>query len=143
MARFLTDTDYDAQIRTDLRTILTQDDDTILRYAENTAIDTIRQHIGGRIDMDKILSATGDDRSAFMVQIIIDIAIYHLYARQAPNQIAQTRVDRYAYAMDWLSKASHGQVSHALPLVERGSSPTSAADSDMRLTSTPVDTTRW
>lgn len=51
----------------------------------------------------------GDSRNQQMVMYMIDLTIYHLYARVAPKNIPQTRVDRYDAVIYWLKNVAKGQ----------------------------------
>jgi hypothetical protein len=52
----------------------------------------------------------GDNRSQQVVQVVIDIALYHLHSRLAPRNIPELRTRRYERALRWLDDAAHGVV---------------------------------
>ncbi len=118
---FLTDDDYDVQLRSEIgRIIDTTDDKVKLRKAEDMAIAQIKNYIGGRYDLDKIFNCPKDERNDFIVMITIDIALYHLWSKEGANKIPQTRTDRYADALEWLKAVQKGADTQ-LPLLETNS----------------------
>ncbi len=115
---FLTDDDYDVQLRSEIGRIIDTTDDKIkLRRAEDFAIAQIKNYIGGRYDLDKVFNCPKDERNDFIVMITIDIALYHLWSKEGANKIPQTRTDRYADALDWLKAVQKGADTQ-LPLIE-------------------------
>ncbi|GEM_PF-427603 len=122
MARFLTDTDYQAQIRNEIRSILLEGyTDSKLHSAENMAISRIKNYIGGFYDVDAIFTVANpipdpDPRSAYIVEITIDIALYILYTSTAPDRIPEHRALRYNDALDWL-KSIQGGAKADLPAI--------------------------
>lgn len=59
-----------------------------------------------------------DNRDQQMVLFFIDIALYHLHSRIAPNNIPQLRIDRYDSAIDWLKMCAKGEVTPNLPKIQ-------------------------
>jgi Protein of unknown function (DUF1320) len=57
----------------------------------------------------------GDNRSQQLVAMMIDISLYHLHSRIAPQNIPELRVKRYDAAIEWLDKAVRGVVIPNLP----------------------------
>lgn len=58
----------------------------------------------------------GDNRSAQMVQYMIDVCLYHIHSRIAPRNIPQLRVDRRDEAVKWLKMAGDGSITASLPI---------------------------
>lgn len=58
----------------------------------------------------------GDNRSQELVAMMIDISLYHLHTRIAPQNIPDLRVKRYDAAIEWLDKAARGLVIPKLTL---------------------------
>lgn len=52
----------------------------------------------------------GDNRSQQMVTYLIDISLYHIHSRIAPNNIPELRVKRYDDAIAWLKKSAKGDI---------------------------------
>lgn len=59
-----------------------------------------------------------DNRDQQMVLFFIDIALYHLHSRIAPNNIPQLRIDRYDSAIEWLKMCAKGEVTPNLPKIQ-------------------------
>lgn len=60
----------------------------------------------------------GDNRDQQMVLYMIDIALYHVHSRIAPNNIPQLRYDRYTNAIAWLKMCAEGNVTPNLPKIQ-------------------------
>ena len=58
----------------------------------------------------------GDNRATRLVQITVDICLYHLHSRIAPRNIPQLRMDRYAAAVAYLDMILTGKISADIPL---------------------------
>lgn len=112
--RFLTDDDYDAQIRKELRTIL-DDSQTShkLHKAEDMALSQMKAYLSRRYDVDKIFTP-GENRNPYIVMLLIDITLYHIWSKER-GQIPQTRNDRYQDALDWLKSTGNGEGLSDLP----------------------------
>lgn len=111
MPRFITSADYDFKIRSEIKALLDNSTGhTKLIVAEDTAIDTIRKRIGGRYDCNAIFSAAGDERSKFIIDITISIALYKLYQQMGQKDIPKHRQDEYDDAIEWLRDAGKGDI---------------------------------
>ena len=58
----------------------------------------------------------GDNRSQQMVMAMIDITLYHLHSRIAPNNIPDLRVKRYDDIRKWLKSSNVGDITPNLQL---------------------------
>lgn len=58
----------------------------------------------------------GDNRSQQLVVVMVDIVLYHLHTRIAPQNIPELRVLRYRSAQRWLNDANKGNITPNLPL---------------------------
>ena len=123
MARFILDTDYDVLIRTEIKSILLENySATKLLSAESMAIAQIKNYLAGRYDTALIFThaidaQAEDTRNAFIVMIVIDCALYHLYSSLAPNKIPEHRSNRYQDALEWLKMTKEGKGGADLPLI--------------------------
>lgn len=61
----------------------------------------------------------GDNRSAQIVQYLIDVVLYHIHSRIAPRNIPDIRVKRYDDAIAWFKNASKGDwITAAMPKIQ-------------------------
>lgn len=67
---------------------------------------------------DIVYFVKGDNRDQQMVLYFIDLALYHLHSRIAPNNIPQLRIDRYDSAIEWLKMCAKGEVTPNLPKIQ-------------------------
>jgi phage gp36-like protein len=131
MSRFIKDTDYAVLIRNEIKNILLENyTETKLLSAEQMAIAQIKNYLAGRYDVATIFTpmlepATGDNpgdqidtRNAFVVMIVIDCALYHLYCSIAPNKIPEHRSNRYQDALEWLKLMVEGKGNADLPMIK-------------------------
>ena len=62
--------------------------------------------------------ALGDNRSQLMVTSIVDIALWYIHTRIAPNNIPELRVDKYNVAIEWLRRVRDGIEQANMPLIQ-------------------------
>ncbi len=60
----------------------------------------------------------GDNRNQQLLTYTIDIALYHVHCRIAPQNIPDIRVKRYDDAKKWLKMAADGDVTADLPVIQ-------------------------
>ncbi len=129
MGRFLKDDDYEVQIRSEISRIIdpTQGKTKILK-AELMAIAQIKAYLSGRFAVDQIFVDApldeipeSDPRDPYIVMITIDIALYHLWSKEGPNNIPKTRELRYNDALEWLQAVQKGQAVDLPPIVDQES----------------------
>jgi phage gp36-like protein len=131
---FLKTTDYDVQIRSEISNIIdsTQEKSKLL-LAEKMAIAQIKNHLSGRYDMEAVFTPapeTGEDpRDQYIVMLTIDIALYHLWSKEAASRIPKHRELRYNDALEWLKSVQKG-LSADLPEIVNGNGET---ETDIRI----------
>lgn len=133
MARFLEELDYSMQIKQEIIKLITTEDwfnSAMLIRAENTALSQIRNRIGKLYDCDLIFAPNLppaeveegeegeqlDSRDAWIITIVIDMCLYHLYAKLNARDIPEHRSTRYQDAIDWLKDVGNGTTTAELPI---------------------------
>lgn len=114
--RYILETDYEMQIKQEIIRLLTAQDfynSPKLKRAEQTAIDQVRQYIGKRYDLPAFYLIT--PRDEFIVTLLIDLALYHLYSQTGMKDMPKHRDDRYQDALDWLKGVGKGEIPADLP----------------------------
>ena len=118
--------------------------------AENTAIAQIKQYIGGRFDADTIFAGwttepDPDPRDAWIVAIVIDISLYHLWSKESYDKVPKVRAERYADALEWLKGVADGSILANLPrLPKPGEETGTESASGVRIWSNnPLSNNRW
>ena len=86
-ARFLKDSDYDDQVRNEIRQLLDNSPDQYrVRRAEEKAIAQMKMYLSSRYNVENIFRIPGeegtDSRNAFIVMTLIDIVLYHLWSKE-------------------------------------------------------------
>lgn len=121
MARFLIDEDYETLVKEEIRRLLDgrAPDGTgtpvKLLKAEQMAVQQVRNWLSERYDMDTAFAASGDARDHYLVMIVIDLTLYHLYSQTGHKDVPEHRDKRYTDALDWLKNAGRGQITTDLP----------------------------
>ncbi|MDR1458596.1 MAG: DUF1320 domain-containing protein [Bacteroidales bacterium] len=119
MTRYILEIDYAMQIKQEIIRLLTEPTDwyncSKLIRAEQTSISQIRNYIGKRYDCNSIFSAVDEERDMFIVTIVIDMSLYHLYSQTGQKDIPEHRLHRYQDALDWLKEVGNGNISADLP----------------------------
>lgn len=145
MSRFIIETDYVMQVKTEIIRLLTDQDfyqSAKLLRAEQTAIAQIRNRIGKRYDCNQIfipVEGVSDTRDQWIVTITIDIALYHLYSQTGMKDIPKHRSDRYQDAIEWLRDVGNGDTPTELPpVVDQGNQ-----YSEIRLNSRKPENHKW
>ena len=140
---FIIESDYDMQIKSEIKKLLdTSPDMHALKRAEDTAISQMGKSLGGRFDMDLIFidAGTPDQRDQFIVTIVIDLVLYHLYSKFAQRDIPLHRSQRYDDALRWLRDAGTGKLNTNLILLTK---PNGEKTSTIRLWSTTKENHKW
>ena len=121
---FLKDTDFDMQIKQELRLLLdSSQDGHAQKRATDTAISQMRNYLGSSFDFDKIfvdapeVENGPDNRDQFMVTLVIDLLLYHLYSKNPTSQLPEHRSLRYQDAINWLRDVGTGKMKSTLPKI--------------------------
>lgn len=115
---FLTETDYDVQIRTEVRNVVNQTNAS-QALAELMAQEEMTGYLRPRgYDVAAIFAATGANRNPLIIMYMIDIVLYHLHSNIVTRAMPKTREDRYNAAIAWLDKVSRGLLEPQLPKVQ-------------------------
>lgn len=118
---FLNENDYSTLITEEIKDIISESDNPDVdpehkrNQAEKMAISQVKNALSGRYDTDAIFSAVEDQRNDYIIMIIIDCTLYHLYSSVAPNLIPDLRKNRYQDVMDWLKDVRRGNADADLP----------------------------
>ncbi len=115
---FIQESDYEVQVRQEIKSLLTNDNANTLAVAERMAQDQIRGYLGGRYNMDLVFSKEGDRRDFYLLMIAIDLALYHLWSKRSPRNTPEIRKTRYNDAIEWLTNAGNGNTPTSLPAAE-------------------------
>lgn len=112
---FLLNTDYLAAIKNQVLEHILENDPTIRETAELQAQAEIEGYLAARYDTPAIFSATGTDRHPMVVRCMVDLSLYHLYARLSPDQVPELRAERYRQCIDWLKQTARQMINPNLP----------------------------
>ena len=115
MARFLKDTDYSMLIRSEIKTLIANDQAKLLQ-AEKTAIAQVKNNLSKLYDLDFIFSQQDQERDDYIIMVIIDIALYHLYTSASQVRVPEFRSQRYEDAIKWLNNAGRGLLNADIPI---------------------------
>lgn len=72
----------------------------------------------GTLPTDATKWTAGDNRSQKILECLIDIALYKIHSRIAPNNTPQLRIDNYDAAIAWLKACARGTVTANVPVIQ-------------------------
>jgi phage gp36-like protein len=123
MTRFINENDYLGYIKPEIKKAITgttgSTPSTIQIRAEDTAIATIKEYIGGIYDCDAIFSLTQNvtNRNLHIVACVVKLALYDLYHQTGQKDIPEHRKVEYDDTIQWLKDAGRGTIKTTLPIV--------------------------
>ncbi|KAA6329796.1 hypothetical protein EZS27_021431 [termite gut metagenome] len=83
--------------------------------AEKAAIEEVSSYLRGRYDIDRIFSATGQERNEMIVKCLCDIVLYNLNASTPAGNGIDRREGRYELTIKYLEKVQKGAIIPDLP----------------------------
>lgn len=104
-----------------LEKILTDDvDGAMFALQADTAISQATEYLSGLYDVEAIFSATGSDRHAYLLKVILYIIRYQIMdlvpGLTLTRNSEPTKVERdYQNGLDWLKALSRGDIESTLP----------------------------
>ena len=105
---------------------ITDYDDTIVQACMLAAVQRVTRLLSGLYDVEKIFSATGNERDAELLEICKNIALWFLI-RRCNVDILYSRVkETYDRDMSYLKELMKGDIPSGLPLREDGGNPVGA-----------------
>ncbi len=117
---FLTDTDYNSHQATKNLNILTKDDTVSVRnFAELAAEEQMRSYLANRFDIAKIFDKVGTERNPLLVMYLVDMTVYHMFAKIPNRQTPEDVGLRFEEAINWLKDVANGKNTPTLPLKEK------------------------
>ncbi len=92
---------------------LIANDPTKLDVAEATAIEELSAYIDVRYGAT--LAFLPANKKSLLAMYLVDVMLYHLHARIAPDNVPELRQKRYDAAMEWADKVADGFINADLP----------------------------
>ena len=114
---YLITADFNGIIKADQLVTLTEGVDATLDSLELTAMSEAEPYLKERFDIANIWNKTGTARYAFLVTILVDMLLYHLYSNINPTKIPELRHDRYTRGISWLKEIRDGRMTPNLPVL--------------------------
>lgn len=112
---FLTDSDYNAVIDADDLVVIQNGNNR--NQAESRAQETISSYLRNRYNITTIFSAIGDARNTVVVGWMVDVSLYHLFAKMPGRMGYDIRKERYDQVISELEAINKGQMTPNLPLL--------------------------
>ena len=112
---FLTTQDLLTTIYEEELTAITRSNPTIAQSALDAAEEEVKSYLMKDYDTDIIFSKMLNARSALLVTVCKDIAVWRLIALSNPSIYYEDREKRYEQAIDWLKAVARGTIQTALP----------------------------
>ena len=110
----------------DFTTLADQEDIDIVTNADaakreralKMAMDEVRSYMRIRYRINHEFLKTGDDRNDYIMLIVIDLTMYHLFSMLAPRMGMETKKERYDAAIKWLKDVRDGKSDPGIPSVD-------------------------
>lgn len=116
---FLTIDDLKGYIFASLLFESENDNSEALNTIERNKIALVKSKLGNRYDTDVIFEATGDDRHAVIVNVLVIIVLYDLIRRNAARKVPVDFKEDWDWAMKWLNDVRDGKEAPTdLPLLQ-------------------------
>lgn len=113
---YLTMADLYTVITAEILEDVTGGDDTILDSAELSSIGEMTGYLNIRYDATACFNV--NEKIPIIVQMLVDILLYHAHARIMPDNIPTLREKRYNNAIQWCEKVADGFIAPELPIKE-------------------------
>lgn len=97
---------------------ITNNDDTIVSSAIDTAVAEVKSYLSNRYDVAAIFSLRGNARSALVVEHVKVCAVYHLLLLCNVDAIYERYEKAYVRSIDFLKKVADGLLSPDLPYIQ-------------------------
>lgn len=126
MSSFILRDDYLSSIKDSRLTQLTDNTSSILDNAEDTAIQTVKDALHSKYDVDTIFAKTGTTRDKQVVRWVCTLVLYYVYERLPDKLIPEYITTNYDETMEFLKALEDGKRSTQLPRLENqeGKKPT-------------------
>ncbi len=112
---FIEKNDYQLAIRTERLDQLIDLDDTVLEFAESTAVSEVKDALSATYDIAAIFAKSGDTRDKQVVHWCINMSLYYLY-RRTPDDMVPESVERdYEMTVQILDDIAKGKRQVDLP----------------------------
>ena len=97
---------------------ITDNDDTIVVSAIDTAVAEVKAYLANRYDVETIFSKTGSERSALVVEHVKVCAVYHLLLLCNVDAIYERYEQAYDRTITFLKQVADGLLSPDLPYLQ-------------------------
>lgn len=112
---YLEEEDFHSIITPEHLAEVVDDDISLLDSIELMAIGEMTGYLNVRYDATKCF-ATDPARIPIIVQMMVDIVLYHAHSRIMPDNVPTLRKDRYQNAINWCEKVADGFIAPNLPI---------------------------
>ena len=97
---------------------ITDNDDTIVVSAIDTAVAEVKAYLANRYDVETIFSKTGSERSALVVEHVKVCAVYHLVLLCNVDAMFERYEQAYDRTITFLKQVADGLLSPDLPYLQ-------------------------
>ena len=97
---------------------ITDDDDTIVTSAIDTAVAEVKSYLANRYDVATIFAATGENRSALVVEHVKVCTVWHLLLLRNVDAIYERYEKAYEHTITFLKQVADGLLSPDLPYLQ-------------------------
>jgi len=110
----------------DITTLADQDDINLVTNSDSDkrekaikmAMSEVRSYMRTRYRIDQEFAKVGEARNDFILLVVIDVTLWHLFSMLAPRMGLETRKERYDAAIRWLKDVRDGKTDPGIPSVD-------------------------
>ncbi len=123
---FLTETDFNSRLDSNIRNQITEGNQEVLDGAEQSAMAVIQDALSANYDLDYEFAKTGTDRHKNLIKWMLNLCIYFIYEKVPDTQVPERVVKNYNDTTKELQQLEAGKKNTTLQKLvnEDGSNPT-------------------
>ncbi len=112
---FLNETDLHTAIYPHLLKAIKQQDETIVVFGIDAALEEAESHLKERYNTEEIFNKEGDERNKLLLMMCRDIAIFNIIGISNPGVDYEDKSNRAETARKWFDAVRAGEISPNLP----------------------------
>lgn len=114
---FLTATDFNMKVSSDILNQITQTDNTILDDAEKQAIGIINDNLSSNFDIDTEIAKTDNERHDNLLRWMLNLTLYFIYERVPDDQVPERVVKNFDDTITEIEMIARGKKNTTLARV--------------------------
>lgn len=134
---YLEEIDFTTLCDQDDLDVITSTDHDKRERALKMALDEVRTYMRMKYLIDAEFAKTGDARNDYLMMIVMDLTLYHLFSILASRMGMEMRKERYDAAISWLKDVRAGKNDPGIPTIDNPTNISPSQNPEM------FDSVRW